>query len=163
MDTIQRPKLPKTLNLLTDALIVYVAAYTLLMVSTLWGIYKDSGFTISFGTTQMLVGFFNALLMLVILAYLRKALVNIQRNHYFNHKNVDTLRTLSIITISGGIVITLLHASAVLYSCISNNSSYFLIIYTIKWKTIFFGLIILLMAESFKTGEHLQTEQNLTI
>jgi len=33
----------------------------------------------------------------------------------------------------------------------------------IKWESIFLGLVIFVIAESFRKGEKLQTEQNLTI
>ena len=166
MEATKTPKLPLTLKLITDVMIIVIFAWALLISVNLFTVGEDEHFSSLIGSyifQLQIIPLFESILMIIVLLSLRKIFKNIARNHFFNTTNVAALRKLAVITVAGGILISLLHAAFTLYQAAVNGRPLIEIFYALKWKTVFFGLIILLIAQSFKTGEHLRAEQELTI
>jgi hypothetical protein len=106
----------------------------------------------------------NSLVITLTLYFLIRIFRNLKANRFFDPFNIRFITLIGYITLTGSVL-----ASAVriisMWLLPPNDSTFtlFRCLLEIRWPGIFFGLIILVIGESFRRGEILQKDNDLTI
>ncbi len=103
-----------------------------------------------------------AVYIIMILYYLRKIFKNFNLNIFFAPSNIKNIKSIGYMVLLYSALISFFK---IYYLTQKPYSKFITIDYltAIKFDMFFIGLIILVIAESFKKGEKIQTEQELTI
>jgi len=101
----------------------------------------------------------------LILFYLVRLFKNLKANLFFTKQNIRNITIIGYITLIGSVLSSVFSAYSFFKTGNIDFVPYLLIssLQDIEWLGIFLGLIILVIAESFKRGEEIQLEQSLTV
>ena len=122
--------------------------------------------TINYMLDRWIIQFIKFLSTIIILFFLIKIFKNFKSDMFFNFENVKNSRIIGLTIIIASVLISFFNIYSFPWESgiLGFTTSVIQYFYGgISWEGIFMGLIILVIALSFKKGEKLQIEQNLII
>jgi hypothetical protein len=106
----------------------------------------------------------NSVAMTLTLYFLIRIFGNLNANRFFDPFNIRFITLIGYITLIGSVLASAVRVVSMwLLPPYDSAFKLFCCLMEIRWPGIFFGLIILVIGESFKRGEILQKENDLTI
>ena len=124
----------------------------------------ENGFIVKI-ISRFVISLAGTVVMVLILFFLRGLLKNFKLDIFFNAANVNKIKAVGYITILGSLLVSILRFCWVIMEFAKSDSLALLLQLNayVEWKGILFGYIVLVIAESFKQGNKLQTDAELTI
>jgi len=155
----------KIVNLLFLVLIVSfpLKFYGLYVFIKRNGFFKHTEIPFVFIIKNHIFHFLNSILIILIFYYLMKIFKKLQLADFFATENIKNLKRLGTITVVSAIIFSILSV----FEAFSLNT--FNLVHAIHslgfidWDNLVLGLVILAVAESFKKGEQLDSEQRLVV